>query len=231
MSVDANIVMLVGIVAVVIIIYMLRDKLNSLGVKVGRFLNLTIKTDKGKPTESYALMSSINGSSDKKIDDEALKTLKWIQEEIEEINGSYIYSDSTLKNKKIATLLYTKCTKKLIGTAFFEDPNNYKDDLAAFVDQGIEFVRITTGDVCSQESQKGQKEKLRSFQSNARLVVVPADTGISKLGGLFCEMKDGSHLAFIALNNVGNKGENHGLVFCGDTAEHLFKYYESWVSL
>lgn len=232
MSIDPNLVSLAGIVAVVVIIYMLRDKLKSLAFKVGKSLNLSIDTHDQKPTESAALIASMeNNQTQNNEDDEALKTLKWIQEETKGINGSYIHSESTLKNKEIVTLMYTKCTKRLVGTAFFENPAEYKDDLAGFVRRGVEYIRITTSEICPEKSQEEQREKLKSFRSNSRLVVIPFGTEVSKLGGLFCEMKDGSHLVFIALNNVGNKGDNQGLAFCGDTAKQLFQYYESWASI
>jgi len=218
--------------ALVVIIYMLRNNIKSLALNVGKLLNLSIHTHEKNETESTELLASMSEeTTPEDKDDEALKTLKWIQQEIKEINGSYIHSKSTLKNKEIITLMYTKCTQRLIGTAFFENPNEYGDDLAAFVRPGIEYIRITTDDVCPKESQEEQKRKLGSFQSNARFIVVPSNVEISKLGGLFCEMNDNSYLVFIALNNVNNQGENHGLAFCGDTAKKLFQYYESWISL
>ena len=231
MEIESFIVILVAIVALVIIVYMVREKLKSAVFSIGNLFKASIDTHKA--TESEALMAeAIKISAGQTTsNDEAFSTLQWIQNEIKQLNGSYIRSDSTLKNKEIITLMYTKCTKRLIGTAFFENPAEYGDDLASFVRPGIEYIRITTSNVCPHESQEILKERMKGFQSQARLVAVPVNTEISKLAGLFCEMKDGSYLAFIALNNVGNSGENHGVAFCGDIAENLFNYYNSWASL
>jgi len=216
----------IGIIAVVFIVFLLRKKIKTVIFKAGKIFDFSIETHQQQEKSNQERLSKIT----EETSSEAYLALKWIQEEVSIIDGSYIVSTTTLKNKEIATLMYTRCTKRIIGTAFFEDPAQYHDDLAQFVKPDIDFIRITTQEVCPDESQIVVSERLKCFQSNSRLVVVPDDAEISKIGGLFCEMSDGSYLAFIALNNKGNTGENNGVTFCGNTAEELFRYYNSWAS-
>ena len=86
---------------------------------------------------------------------------------------------------------------------------------------------MTTSNVCSLESARIVRERFSNFAANARLVVLPMDVTVSRIGGLFGEMKDGSYLAFIALNNAGGSGENSGIVFSGRIAERFFNYFLS----
>jgi len=64
---------------------------------------------------------------------------------------------------------------------------------------------------------------MNDFVCEAKLITVPDNVEMTKVGGIFCKLPDKSYLAFIALNNAEKKS-NIGLSFCGTVAEYLFKY-------
>ena len=54
---------------------------------------------------------------------QATKILRWLQEQINKVDGSYVLTDSTHENAKISMQIYTKVTGEIIATCFFESPD------------------------------------------------------------------------------------------------------------
>jgi hypothetical protein len=80
---------------------------------------------------------------DVQADDDAHGILKWLQERFDRIDGSYILTESTGENTKVAAQLYTKLTGTVIGTCFFGSPDYGPSDFASTISPNVRLTRLT----------------------------------------------------------------------------------------
>lgn len=160
--------------------------------------------------------------------DQAHEIINWLQGNLQKITGSYIITNTKNENAKIAGQLYSRVNGEVISTCFFESPDYGHSDYANMISPATKFIRITCNDVCSDVVAKKVIDRLNSFECSASLVVVSSKINISKIGGIFCNLSDGSHLAFIAMNNRGGSNENQGIMLSGTIAREFFQYYKSF---
>jgi hypothetical protein len=161
--------------------------------------------------------------------DLAHRIIAWLREQQpQRVRGSYVLTETTHDNAQTAARLYSKVNGYIIGTCFFESPFYGRGDFASNIDENSTFVRITKAEVCDDATARDTRAVLDGFSCKAELVVIPEEVEVSRIGGIFCYLRDRSYLAFMALNNVENSGANRGLVFSGTLAEELFQYLKGF---
>jgi len=215
------IVLLAGLVVVVVIVVL---------SKKGVLSELNLEMLKGMfklNTKSDQLAISEKTEEGKEL--QATKILKWLQEQINKVNGSYVLTDSTHENAKIAMQLYTKVTGEIIATCFFESPDYGIGDYAYGISPGTCFNRLTLRSLCNSDTESVVRERIKNFECKGNIIVIDDSVQLSKMGGIFCKMPDKSYLTFIALNSVSYSNRNQGLVFSGTLAQQLFDYYNSFI--
>ena len=153
-----------------------------------------------------------------------------LQTKLNKTRGHHVVLETTTENFHAASTLYGQLHGNIIATCFFESPDYGDHDLAEAILAVSRFSRITIRSMCDEDAQTKVAARFATYRSRARLIVLDESTQVSKIGGIFCRCDDGSHLAFMALNNFCDaKPKNLGLVFCGDLAEQMYRYYKSFV--
>lgn len=156
--------------------------------------------------------------------------LRALQTELRKTRGHHVVLETTTENFHAASTLYGQLRGDIIGTCFFESPDYGDHDLAKAILPTSRFSRVTLRSMCDLETEHTVTARFQAYHSRARLVVLDDGVAVSKIGGIFCRCDDGSYLAFMALNNFCDaKPKNLGLVFCGDIAEQMYRYYRSFV--
>jgi hypothetical protein len=167
---------------------------------------------------------------DEEYQDLAHKIIHWLREQKpQKVKGSYVLTESIHDNAQTAARLYSKVDGQIIGTCFFEGPFYGRGDFATTINQKAHFTRLTTSEVCDEATAKQIEDIFQTMVCKAKLVIIPKNVEVSKIGGIFCRLSDHSHLAFIALNNVQETSTNRGLVFSGTLAQELFGYFQGFV--
>jgi hypothetical protein len=217
MTAQSFYILIIGLIIVVLIIVLLRKNIKKFDLKLLK----GVLTFSGETHKSERITNN--------NENEAKKILKWVQENINKINGDFILTDTTTENAQIAARLYSKIRGEIISTCFFEDPDYGNGDFANTISPGTNFHRITLNSLCSLDKKDGLINRLAKYECNANLVVISNEAEITKIAGIFCKLTDKSYLAFIALNSYGPNKKNKGLTFTGDIAQILFEYYNSFI--
>ncbi len=219
MSTQTFIIIILGLAVVVLLILVLRQNLKKFDFKLLKgaltFSGETHEKDNGDKVRSES-------------EDEAKRVLRWVQENLNKVNGNFILTDTVNENAQTAARLYTKLTGDIIATCFFEEPDYGNGDFANTISPGANFVRLTTSNLCPVDKVEMLNERLANFSCNARLIVIEDDIDVTKIAGIFSKLPDKSYLAFLALNDYGKTKVNKGLTFTGDIAENLYEYYKSF---
>lgn len=229
-----GIYILVAIIGSVILIgvitYLLRDRLSEMNFE---FLKGLIKFGSKSTPKGSSNVVAVNQEEDVPFEKQYMShaVLHILQSELKKTQGHHAVLETTTENYHAASTLYGQIHGDIIGTCFFESPDYGEHrDLAEAILSGSRFARISTRNMCNEETQRKVADRFQSYRARARLIVLSEETEVSKIGGIFCKCDDGSHLAFMALNNyVDAKPKNLGLVYCGDLAEQMYKYYKSFV--
>jgi hypothetical protein len=121
----------------------------------------------------------------------------------------------------IAKYLFENFKGELISTTFNENPY-YGDKDLALKYKGNSFSRITSTNVCNNES---IDNLLNQYKNNKKfnLKVISNIEDFTRIDGMFLKFSDNSYLSFISLHHP--KG-NKGLIIIDKTAESYFKYYK-----
>ena len=218
-----------AIILIGIIVYFLRHRLTELNLD---FLRGLIKFG-GKASPAMHPNSDLDAHAGETPFEQQYMShavLRALQTELCKTRGHHAVLETTTENLHAVSTLYGQLRGDIIGTCFFESPDYGEHDLAETILTGSRFSRITIRSVCDEATQRKVAERLATYRSRTRLIVLDANIQVSKIGGIFCRCDDGSHLAFMALNNFFEaKPKNLGLVFCGDLAEQMYRYYISFV--
>ena len=127
---------------------------------------------------------------------------------------------------KIANHVYEHAVGEVIGTCFRENPTTYgKQDLSRLLLPGASFTRLTTGKVCSSEDIEKAEAVLKEFVPNSKIVMVPSQEHFTSIDGIYAQLSDKTHIAFVTFPNIGPEHQNRGIVFYGHIAEAFFTYY------
>lgn len=173
-------------------------------------------------------VDGVSASEEHANGSKATEVLVWIQQQLQKVEGDFVLNETTLENAKTAAQLYSKLEGEIVATCFFESPHYDGTDFASTISDGARFYRLTSRRVCDSDTESRVVKRLRTFNCSATLTVIEDESKISKIGGIFSRLDDGSYLAFIAMDNYGNSGSNKGLVFSGSLAEQMYKYYRSF---
>ncbi|MFH2002934.1 MAG: hypothetical protein ABIK28_24925 [Planctomycetota bacterium] len=159
----------------------------------------------------------------------AWELLKGLNRVLGKQEGEVYFTQSAQDHYQVAAYLYGNADGKVIGTAFHEDPANYgnTDLVNAFQYGGALFTRITCEEVCPSASATAARTNLENIQRGATLVVIPAGKMFVRFDGIFCRLKDGSHLCLLSFRNPVDPKKNKGVVFRDGMAKNFFEYYES----
>ena len=221
-------IVIIGFLLILLIVYLLKDRLSELNFDF--FKGLVRFWAKTAVPRSNEIKPKVNDTPfEKQYMSHAV--LHVLQARLKKTQGHHTVLETTTENYHAAGTIYGQIHGDIIGTCFFESPNYGKHrDLAEAILPGSRFTRISLRNMCNEETQHKLIEHFQGYRAKSRLIVLPDDVEISKMSGIFCKCDDGSHLAFMALNNYGGaKTENLGLVFCGDLAEQIYRYYKSFV--
>ena len=213
-----------------VIVYLLRDRLTKLNLDFFRGL---IKFNGEASLPTHVPQDTISTAEEEMPFQEQFMShavLHILQADLKKTRGHHAILETTTENRHATSTLYGQLHGDIIGTCFFENPNYGEHDLAGTILKTSRFTRITTQDLCDDETKKRVMSQFQDYRARARLIVLDNETEVSKIGGIFCKCDDGSHLAFMALNNwYDATPKNLGLVYCGDIAEQMYKYYKSFV--
>jgi len=163
-------------------------------------------------------------------EDMSLTVMEALQVEIMRTNGHHALLGSTTENFRAASIIFSQVRGDIVATCFFECPDYGEHDLAESIMPASRFTRITIRCLCDAATREVVLRRFSSYRCRAQLLVLNDNVSISKVGGIFCKCEDGSHLAFMALNNSSDaKSRNLGLVFRGDIAQQMYRYYDSFI--
>lgn len=219
-----------GAVLIGVIVYLLRDRLTDLNFD---FLKGVVRFG-SKASAASPVISSTDSTPDKDVAFErqymSHAVLHVLQAKLKKTQGHHAILDTTTENFHAATTIYSQLHGDIIGTCFFENADYGDHDLAKAILSGSNFTRITVRSMCDEATQETVARRFQTYRSKSLLIVLDEETEVSKIGGIFCKCDDGSHLAFMAMNNFCDaKPKNLGLVYCGDLAEQMYSYYKSFV--
>ncbi len=145
---------------------------------------------------------------------------------VQSFTGNYFLSNCPTDNFKIAKHVYEHSTGEVIGTCFRENPICYGDhDLARLLPKGASFARLTTDAVCSEADLAKAEAVLKNLIADAKIISVPSGDYFTSIDGIFTELSDGTHIAFVTFPKTGSEHHNRGIVFYGHTAKAFFEYY------
>ena len=155
----------------------------------------------------------------------AYEIIKKLERRLNEPEGEYHFTKSSDENYEVASEIYKEANGDVIATAFHENPVDYgvKGDIARSIQ--CSFSRITAEEVCDNNSTVEAIANLNKIKPGASLIVVPKGEKFTRIDGMFCRLKDGSHLAFITFRNASNPSLNRGVVFRDGIAEGFYDYY------
>lgn len=223
-------IILGAIILVGFIVFILRKRLTEITLDAFKIFKINAKA-KGCKRQEIHIDTQKKFKSDQ-IEKEYMShaVLKGLQIELKKTLGQHAILETTRQNLRTTAHLYSNLQGDIIGTCFFENPDYGPNDLSESIRKGSRFYRLTLRDLCSDKSEAAISGRFNKHPSKQSLIVLDNNVEISKIGGIFCECDDKSHLAFIALNNFcGANTSNQGIVFCGDIAEAFFNYYNSFV--
>ncbi|VFM97935.1 MAG: hypothetical protein BECKG1743D_GA0114223_102733 [Candidatus Kentron sp. G] len=145
---------------------------------------------------------------------------------VQSYTGNYFLSDNPTDNFRITRHLYEHATGDVIGTCFRENPVCYgEQDLARLLPKGASFTRLTTEGICPDADRIQAEATLKELAPNAKIVGVPSGDYFTRIDGIFTELSDGTHIAFVTFPKTGTEDHNRGIVFYGHTARAFFEYY------
>lgn len=144
---------------------------------------------------------------------------------IQSFDGFYFLSSTPTENYKIVKHVYENAAGDVIGTCFRENPADYGErDLARLLPPGASFARLTTDRVCPATDLDTARHALGDLVTNSRVVSVPSSEFFTSIDGVFTELSDGTHIAFVTFPKVAEK-RNRGVVFYGHVARAFYTYY------
>ena len=147
---------------------------------------------------------------------------------VQSFNGYYFLSNAPTDNFRIAKHVYEHAAGEVIGTCFRENPVCYgEQDLARLLPKGASFARLTTDRVCPKPDQAAAEAVLKTLVPNAKIVSVPSGDYFTSIDGIFTELSDGTHIAFVTFPKTGLEHHNRGIVFYGHTAKAFFEYFRN----
>jgi len=145
---------------------------------------------------------------------------------VQSFAGYYFLSSSPTENFKIVSHVYEHVVGEVIGTCFRENPASYGErDLARLLPKGASFTRLTTDRVCPPQDRDSAEKVLRELVSNGKIVMVPSNEHFTSIDGIYAELSDGTHIAFVTFPKMGPEHKNRGIVFYGHIARSFFTYY------
>ena len=145
---------------------------------------------------------------------------------VQSFDGFYYLSSSPTENFKIAKHVYEHAAGEVIGTCFRENPTCYgQQDLARLLPKGASFSRLTTDRVCSPQEQKSAEAVLGELVPDGKLIMISSDEHFTSIDGIYSELSDGTHIAFVTFPKMGSEHQNRGIVFYGHIARAFFSYY------
>ena len=139
---------------------------------------------------------------------------------------SNMYSlNSIEENYEVAKFLYENIQGEIISTSFFENPKNYlgKDLIKKY--KGSNFTRITTEDICDNESYKICLKEIKDINPNYNLIRITRKVRVTLIDGIFCKLDDNSFICFISFYN--SKSKVAGEVYLGELAKNMYNYYNN----
>ena len=145
---------------------------------------------------------------------------------VQSFTGNYFLSNSPTDNFRITKHVYEHAAGEVIGTCFRENPVDYgQQDLARLLPKGASFARLTTDAVCPESDRTKAEAVLKELLPDAKVVSVPSSERFTSIDGIFMELSDGTHIAFVTFPKTGTEHHNRGIVFYGHTAKAFFEYY------
>jgi hypothetical protein len=145
---------------------------------------------------------------------------------VQSFTGNFFLSNCPTDNFKIAKHVYEHAAGDVIGTCFRENPIRYgEQDLARLLPKGASFARLTTDRVCPESDRAKAEVALKELLPNAKIVSVPPGDYFTSIDGIFTELSDETHIAFVTFPKTGTEHHNRGIVFYGHTARAFFEYF------
>nr|VFK26913.1 MAG: hypothetical protein BECKMB1821G_GA0114241_10248 [Candidatus Kentron sp. MB]VFK31168.1 MAG: hypothetical protein BECKMB1821I_GA0114274_10217 [Candidatus Kentron sp. MB]VFK75374.1 MAG: hypothetical protein BECKMB1821H_GA0114242_10218 [Candidatus Kentron sp. MB] len=145
---------------------------------------------------------------------------------VQSFTGNDFLSNNPTDNFRITRHVYEHATGDVIGTCFRENPICYgEQDLARLLPKGASFARLTTDNVCPEADRTKAEAMLKELVPNARIVNVSSVDYFTSIDGIFTELSDGTHIAFVTFPKTGTEDHNRGIVFYGHTAKAFFEYF------
>lgn len=163
----------------------------------------------------------------------AYEILQKLGKLLEKPKGEYFFTKSAKDNYKVAQLIYGHSDGQIICTAFNENPKSYGDaDLIRGFNYGGSLVtRVTCRNVCSDKDEHDVKRSMDEILKGSTLIVIPEDSYITKIDGIFAKLSDDTYLTFIAFRNHERPEKNKGVIFRDGIAKGFFEYYEKIIEL
>ena len=144
---------------------------------------------------------------------------------VQSFDGYYFLSSTPTENFKIVKHVYEHAAGDVIGTCFRENPAKYDEqDLARLLPVGASFARLTTDRVCPASDLAVARDALAQLVTNSKIVTIPSSEFFTSIDGVFTELSDGTHIAFVTFPKVAEKS-NRGVIFYGHVARAFYSYY------
>lgn len=157
---------------------------------------------------------------------QAHKIITKLGKSVQSFDGYYFLSSSPTENFRIANHVYAHAAGEVIGTCFRENPTTYgEQDLSRLLPPGASFTRLTTDRVCPSEDIKKAEAILRELVPSGKIVMVPSQEHFTSIDGIYAQLSDKTHIAFVTFPQTGPEHQNRGIVFYGHIAEAFFTYY------
>lgn len=170
----------------------------------------------------------IHYQSKEKPTGKAYEILQKLGKLLEKPKGEYFFTKSAKDNYKVAQLIYSHSDGEIICTAFNENPKLYgeSDLIRGFNFGGSLVTRITCRNVCSEQDEIDVKNSMQNILKGSNLLVIPEDSYITKIDGIFAKLSDDTYLTFIAFRNHEKPEKNKGVIFRDGIAKGFYEYYE-----
>lgn len=145
---------------------------------------------------------------------------------VQSFSGNYFLANSPTDNFKITKHVYEHAAGDVIATCFRENPVSYGEhDLARLLPKGASFARLTTETVCPESDRLKAEAVLKGLLPNAKIINIPSGDYYTRIDGIYTELSDGTHIAFVTFPKTGTDHRNRGIVFYGHTAKAFFDYH------
>lgn len=156
----------------------------------------------------------------------AYQALMKLDRKLQDPEGEYHFTPTSDSIFHLVKDLYSISDGEVIATAFHEDPAKYgKSDLVRGFRSCESFTRITSEEICKKQSQEAARESLEAVKKGSTFVVIPRGEAYTRIDGIFCRFRDGTHLSFMSFQDPENPTLNKGVIFRDGIAQYFFDYY------